>query len=362
VEASVSPEADHDRQRVAVATVIVVAIVGATALVVYCARVLLVAFAGLILGVLLDAMTEGLMRWTRLRRGAALGLVCFTLVGALVGLGALVVPRLAEQASSLAQKAPPWLSQAWSGQHGDAPQASRTRAKGEGAKPLDQVGDAIQQADPAVVRPVVRSISIGLGALGNIVMIIVIGMYAAAWPDGYRDGFVRLLPQRWRDRAREALAETAHQLRRWLIGTGIAMASAGALTGVGLWLLGVPYALGLALVAAFGELVPNFGPIVAAVPAVALTLGDEGHPWWHVALLYLGIQTVQSYLIQPLTQERMVHVPPVLLITSLVLGGWLLGVVGLLLAVPVLVVILVLVRQLYLRDTLHETAAPQPTG
>ncbi len=85
-----------------------------------------------------------------------------------------------------------------------------------------------------------------------------------------------------------------------------------------------------------------------------LTLAGDDATWWQVGLMYLGVQMFQSYVVQPLVQDRVVHVPPVLLIAALALMGWLLGALGLFTAVPLLVVIIVAVKLFWLRDRLGE--------
>lgn len=316
----------------------VVLLAALVALVVYLSHALLLLFAGLLVGVLLDALTGLVMRWTRLGRRGALSVVTLLIGGLAVGLGVIVVPRLVDQASNLTERLPGAWSSAW-----ERVVSGRAR-----------VEQAVEQVNPSLVEPVVRSVSLTLTVLAEAAIIVVIGIYAAARPRLYVDGFVRLLPHAWRDAAREVLFEAGHQLRRWMLGAALEMASAGVLTGLGLWLLGVPYALGLGLLAGVLELVPNFGPVAAAVPAILVSLGGNDAVWWHVVLMYLAIQTVQSYAVQPLIQQHMVEVPPVLLIIVLVAMGWALGALALFTAVPLLVVAMVAVKLLYQRDVLGE--------
>lgn len=331
------------RRSVGSTTARVVAVVAAVALVAYTAHVLLLLFAGLLVGVLLDALAAQVSRWTGLGRRAGLALVLLLGAGLLTGLGFLVVPRVVEQVSSLAERLP----EAWG--------SNLERLVAGRSSPVARVQEAVERADPSLVRPVVRSLSLTLAVVANVAIILVIGIYAAARPELYVEGFVHLLPHGWRDRAREVLSEAGRQLRRWMLGAILEMASAGVLIGFGLWLLEVPYALGLGVLAAALELVPNFGPFAAAVPALLLSIGEGNQAtWWHVAVIYGVVQTVQSYLVQPLIQQYMVEVPPVLLIIVLLGMGWLLGALGLFVAVPTLVVAMVAVRLLYQRDVLGE--------
>lgn len=133
------------------------------------------------------------------------------------------------------------------------------------------------------------------------------------------------------------------------------MAVIGVLTTLGLWLLGVPLALTLGILAALLEFIPNFGPILSAVPAVLLALMESPRLALWVILLYLGIQAAESYLITPLVQRRLASLPPVLVIVSQILGGVLFGFLGFALATPLLAFALVLVKRLYIEDRLGDS-------
>ena len=154
---------------------------------------------------------------------------------------------------------------------------------------------------------------------------------------------------------REVLEEAGSTLQRWLLAQLVSMGIVGLLTTLGLWLLGVPLALTLGILAALSEFIPNFGPILSAVPAVLLALVDSPRLALWVVVLYAGIQAAESYLITPLVQQRLASLPPVLVIVSQLLGGILFGFLGFALATPLLAVAMVLIKRLYVEDRLGET-------
>jgi predicted PurR-regulated permease PerM len=123
----------------------------------------------------------------------------------------------------------------------------------------------------------------------------------------------------------DMLAETAKVLRAWLRGQFIAMITVGLITWVGLLLLGVPLALGLAFLAFLLEFIPVLGPIVAAVPAILVGLSVSPMLGLWVMLLYIGIQQVESYLLLPLVQRWALHLPPALSLIGIVVFGVLFG-------------------------------------
>jgi predicted PurR-regulated permease PerM len=128
----------------------------------------------------------------------------------------------------------------------------------------------------------------------------------------------------------------------------------GVLTTLGLWLLGIPSALALGLLAGVLEFVPFLGPILSAVPAVALALGEGMDTMLWVVGLYVAVQQIEGALITPLVQQHTVDLPPALTIFAIVAFGVLFGPLGILLATPLAVVVFVLVKKLWVREVLHE--------
>jgi predicted PurR-regulated permease PerM len=108
------------------------------------------------------------------------------------------------------------------------------------------------------------------------------------------------------------------------------------------------------VIAAFAEFVPYVGPIMAAIPALLLALGEGNEAMLWVVLLFVGIQQVESYAITPIIQHRAVDLPPVLTLFALVAFGVLFGPTGVVLGTPLTVALYVLVKQLYVRDLLNE--------
>jgi predicted PurR-regulated permease PerM len=191
------------------------------------------------------------------------------------------------------------------------------------------------------------------------VVVIFAGIYLAAQPNFYRAGAIKLVPPRRRKVAAEAMLESERALRLWLKGQAIAMLVVGVLTGAGLWLIGMPSALVLGLIAGLLEFIPFAGPIIAAIPAVmlALVIGPEMVIW--VALLYLAIQQLEGTLLAPMIQQYAVDLPGVVLLFSMIGFGILFGTLGVILAAPLAVVTLVLVKRLYVIETL-DTQTPIP--
>jgi predicted PurR-regulated permease PerM len=151
------------------------------------------------------------------------------------------------------------------------------------------------------------------------------------------------------------MAQLGHTLRWWLVGRIAGMIVVGFLTWIGLLLLGVPLSFTLATLAAILDFVPNIGPIIAAVPAVLVGLTESPMTGLYVALLYFAIQTLEGTLMTPLIEQRTVSLAPVLLLSAQLIMGVLFGVLGLLLATPFLVVLVIIIQRLYIEDVLGDS-------
>ena len=188
--------------------------------------------------------------------------------------------------------------------------------------------------------------STALGAFGGAVLMIIVGVYFALDPALYRKGLLELLPLGYR-------TASGHALSRWLLGQSVSMVFLGISTALGLWFLDIPLALTLGFVTALFAFVPFFGAIAAGVLSVlmAFTVGPEKA--LYVALLFLALQQVEENLLQPFVQRWAVAMPPVLTMLSAVIFGILFGAVGVVFATPMMVVVMVLVRKLYIQGALE---------
>ena len=196
--------------------------------------------------------------------------------------------------------------------------------------------------------------SVVLGAVTNLVVVFVAGIYLAARPRQYSRGILRLVPPRVRGQISETFDHAGEALRLWLLGQLVSMALVGALVTLGLYIIGMPSALALGFLAGLSEFVPLVGPILSAIPAVLLALSEGGSTVLWVIALYILVQQIEGNIIMPLVQRRTVDLPPVLTLFALLTLGVVFGPLGILLGTPLTVVLYVSVKKLYLRDTLHE--------
>jgi predicted PurR-regulated permease PerM len=321
----------------------VLAVVAIAWLLYHLVHVFLLIFGAVVVAVLLRAIADPLCRRTRLPGTAAVLIALLVVLAALALAGWLFGRQLDVQIANLTETLP----RAW------ARVQEQLRATPLGARLLDDAQQASGQAARALAAA--PKIAAGVaGALTNLLLVIVAGIMLALQPRAYRDGLLMLFPRGLRPRLKEALDASGFALNRWLLGTLVSMTVIGVLTGAGLAIVGVPSPLALGLFAGLAQFVPVVGPIVSAIPGliIAASGGPQMLAW--TAAVYFGVQQLESNLITPFVQRRMVAIPLAVTLFAVVAFGMLLGPLGVLLATPLAVVTFVLIKVLYVRDVLGE--------
>lgn len=330
-----------------VAASVATLVVGLAAIAAYAIDVFLLLFAGILVAVFLRSLGWWVHRLVGLPMSWSVMVVVALLMAAVGVAGWLMGGQLAQQYQQLSEQLPQSL-QKLQEQLKDHPWGRR----------LFEHAPTLERATTGRVDPFSRitgMFSGTLGAIGNVVVVLFIGLYGALDPGTYTRGLLRLVPLARRERVREVLGGIGGALRGWLIGRAFSMTVVGVGTTIGLWLLGIPLALTLGLLAAAFGFIPYIGPLVSAIPALLLALLDGPQQALYVGLLYLGIQLIESYVLTPLVEQEVVALPPALTITMMLLLGVLVGGLGLALAAPLTACVLVLIKMLYVEDTLGDS-------
>lgn len=174
-----------------------------------------------------------------------------------------------------------------------------------------------------------------VGLIGTIFVVLIAAFYFAVSPSLYINGFLRLIPPYQREATRTLLYSAGNTLWAWTAGQALDMLAVGLFSGIGLYLIGMPLALALGVVAGLCNFIPYIGAILGAVPALLISLSLGTHEVLFVAILYSVIQFCEGNILAPLIQRRAVHMPPALAILSQSVFGSILGVPGLVLASPI---------------------------
>ncbi|MCQ0986983.1 AI-2E family transporter [Jiella marina] len=343
---------DETEERLVKQATIVTSVVlamGATAALVWAAApAFLLLFGGLLLAAILAALARPL-QWLGLSYRWAVGIVSLVFFGALAaGLfygGMTLVSefnelwrQLRDQLRAIAEM----LAEMGVGPSGE-----------DAGQGTDPVGISALFPDASgIFSSASQAMFSVLGGLGNIFVIVFIALFTLAQPRLYRHGVVSLFPASKRDRIDHTIYEATHELILWVCGTGISMVTVFAVTWVGLIFVEMPNAFLLALQAGLLAFIPTLGPFIAGIPIVLVGLSDSmTQALWGLGV-YVLVQGVESNVSQPIAQRYTSALPPVLTLGSQVVFGVLLGTLGIALAVPMVAVLMVFVRELYVKDTL----------
>lgn len=211
---------------------------------------------------------------------------------------------------------------------------------------LDQTSG---QGSEKLISTAKRFFNSTFGVLGDIYIILFLGIFLTADPNTYKNGIIALVPRQHKQEGNQILKELGQTLKSWFKGKLFSMAVVAVLTGIGLSIVGVPMVFALAIIAGILNFIPNFGPIIAMVPAVLIGLTQGMNTALIVAGLYILIQMLESNLITPMVQKKLVSIPPALIIIGQLVVGSLTGYLGIVLATPVVLIIMVLVKELYVK-------------
>lgn len=321
--------------------------------------VLLLVFIAVLLGAALEPVVGAMRGRIPIPRGPAILVVYAVFLAIVVAISVLVVPTALVQLSSALASLPTFLQQvrAWT----DTLQPEAV-AQGIGSL-LDAVEAPFRPGPPPDPEAVVEvSVIVGQAAAAVVTLLALVFFWLTERPRLQRYALA-FLPAERRGGTRDAWNEVESRLGLWVRGQLILMATIGVATGIAYTLLGLPAALLLALIAAITEIIPIVGPLLGAIPAllVATTISPE------TALITMGIYVllhiIEGNVLVPIVMRNSVGLSPFLVLLSLLLGGTAGGILGAVVAVPIVAGITVVLERLQDRDTpvpIDPAAAPNP--
>jgi len=320
--------------------------------------VLLLVFAAILIAIGLDGLTRAAMRRVSLSRGWALAGVATGIAALVILAFSLSAAHLVRQFRELGETVGEFAVgiQNWFDEQG-------------GMDLLDDVElDEDNLTDTArefAEQGMNWGMSVGMnfgmsavGALGSLVILVVLTMFLAANPALYRGGLLRLVPPQRRAMVDDTLAAIARALRWWFLGQLVSMLLLGFSVGLGLLLLGIEVWFALGVLTALLTFLPFIGPLIATIPIVAVGFTEGVQTGLIVLVGYIVIQNVEGNVIVPMIHQKAVELAPALLISVQLLLGLVFGVVGLILAAPLTVVAMVAVQKLWVEHTLGEKVTP----
>ena len=367
----------------------------------------LVTFLGILFAIAVSAGADRLER-LRIPRGVGAAVIVLAFFGLLFGFGAWLAPTLRSQGAELRQKLPEavdrveeWVNKRQSGMFsvllggsetaagrestgvtpprtgqqpagatgptsGAGANAGATNPAAGGTQPstqpqsggAPQLHDRIQEKLSGATRYLFPFLTHTVEALGGILIVVFLSIYLAADPQLYRRGVLALLPDRRRAQGALVMDRVADVLRKWLVTQLIAMVVIGSVTTVVLLILKVKAAFALGVLAGLFEFIPTVGPLLSAIPAVAMGFLDSPEKAATVAAAFWLIQFLENHILIPLLMKGGMDLPPALTVVTQALLALVFGFLGLMVAVPLLATVMVMVQVLYV----EQRKAGPPTG
>ena len=314
-------------------------------------EVLLLMFAAVVLATTLNRLARRFQR-SGLRRGAAIVLSVGLFIIAVFGFFWLIVPPFAAQFQELTYRVPKGLERLnhWL-------DLLESHVPPELSPYIPDINSLSQQAQPLINHALGSSFAFVSGSLEFVLRVLLVLVWTGmllADPQAYRRLFVRLFPSFYRRRVNGILDQCEMSLEGWITGALIAMSAVGLMSLIGLSVLRVPSALALAVLAGFMNLIPNLGPTISVIPAMAIALLDS--PWKSLAVLglYFVIQQTEGNFITPLVMAHQVSLLPAITLISQLFFVTFFGFLGLFLALPLTVVAKIWLQEVLIKDVLDQ--------
>lgn len=300
--------------------------------------VLLLILAGSLIALFFRGVASLIERKTKWKPGLCLFLSVFTSLLILILLLWLIGSKVAAQATELSNTLPATVEKA----------KSSLNQTPLGKKLVEKISSpqSLQKAKQ-IAGTLFRST---FGVLGDMYVVLFIGLFFTVSPQLYKKGIIKLAPPKGKRKTELVLEQMGTNLQKWLKGKLFAMLVVFILTAVGLAIIGIPMWLTLALLAAILNFIPNFGPLIAMVPAVLVALMQGPQTAMFVAGLYIVVQVAESNFITPSIQKKLIEIPPAIIIIAQLFMGVLTGGWGLILATPLVVIIMVIVQETYIKN------------
>ena len=324
----------------------------------YFAATLFLIFAGMLLGVALNAMTNMLGRLVRLPHSLRLTIVCLVLAGLLSGVVFLGGATIVQQATALSGTIKSQLVGVKAFLERNGVDTSYFELGNSAAPPTDSSTPATSAAPATHNLPSAGAIASGGGAIvsqtlklllgtvsavGNFFIVLFLGLTFAAQPSVYRKGLLFMAPVRHRARATAIVDRIGETLERWLIAQIIAMFALFVVTWIGLTIIGVQSSFILGIQAGLLAFIPTVGALLGGLIVVLASLASGWVAAASAFALFLGVHAMESYILTPIIQRHALDIPPATLFAFQILLGVVFGIWGLALALPLMAIVKVMI-------------------
>ena len=319
---------DNKSYQVNISTYTIIKIVFVLLLLVFLYNIITVVgivFVAWVFASAMDPLIDRMQRW-KIPRGISILLIYLVAAGVLTLVGWMMIPPLVDQIKELSENFPAYYDQVLAflpSTEGLDIQKTVQNSLGSLAESLGSLGGSVVSAAASVLNLVV-----------GVIAVLVIAFYMTIHENSIRKFLQIIAPIRYQPYLIQKMHTIQRKLGSWLWGQIILMLIIGILAFIGLKILGVQYALLLAIIAGIGEFIPIVGPIVSAVPAVFFAFADSPFKALLVIILFIVIQQLENHIIVPKVMHKAVGLNPLIIIFAMLVGAQLAGLVGVIVAIP----------------------------
>jgi predicted PurR-regulated permease PerM len=331
------------------------------------AATLFLIFAGMLLAVALNAMTQLLGRLIRLPQPLRLAIVCLALAALLSGVVVLGGATIAKQATALSDtiKSQVGTVKAFLEKNGVDPSyfefggpTETTTDSGSAATPGTTTpsaptpgattprlpsASALASGGTAIIGQTFKILLGTVSAVGNFFIVLFLGLAFAAQPSVYRAGLIFIAPAKYRAQATDIVDRIGETLERWLLAQMLTMFAVFAVTWIGLAIIGIPSSFILGIQAGLLAFIPTLGALIGGLIVVLASLASGWIAAGSAFALFLGVHALESYVLTPIIQRQALDIPPATLFAFQILLGVVFGVWGLALALPLIAIAKVMI-------------------
>jgi predicted PurR-regulated permease PerM len=338
----------------------------------YFAAALFLIFAGMLLGVALNATTNRLGQLVSLPHPLRLAIVCVTLALLLSGVAFLGGSTIAQQATVLSNTIKSQLVNVkafldrngidtsffdlGSPTAGSAPSATAPAGTATPTHNLPSPG-ALASSGGAIVSQTLKLLLGAVSAVGNFFIVLFLGLAFAAQPAVYHNGLIFMTPARYRVRATVIIDRIGETLERWLIAQIVTMFVVFVVTWIGLSIIGIQSSFILGIQAGLLTFIPTIGALLGGLIVVLASLASGWFAGLSAFILFLGVHALESYVLTPLLQRQALDIPPATLFAFQILLGIVFGIWGLALALPLMAVVKVMIDYFKTDEVSSDAAA-----
>ena len=329
------------------------------------AATLFLIFAGVLLGVALNAMSNLLGRAVQLPHTLRLTVVCLAVAGMLSGIVFLGGTTIGKQTTALSNTLKSQLVNVKGFLERNcidtsfldfgslSPAAEEAAPAGPSPAPtahnLPSAG-TIAASGGAIFSQSLKLILGTVSAVGNFFIVLFLGIAFATQPGVYRDGLLFMAPAKHRARATAIVDRIGETLERWLIAQIITMVAVFLVTWIGLSIIGIQSSFILGIQAGLLAFIPTVGAILGGLIVVLASLASGWVAAISAFILFLGVHALESYVLTPIVQRQALDIPPATLFAFQILLGVVFGIWGLALALPLMAIAKVMVDHFKAED------------